>query len=79
MRWKNNDTRTKSYIVIKTTKESWISSTTQEITGITDTSYTVKDLKPDVQYQFQVMAVDAYNITSKPTAPADVLFSTPNK
>lgn len=79
LRWKNNDARTKSYTVIKTTKESWISSTTQEITGITDMSYTVKDLKPDVQYQFQVMAVDAYNITSKPTAPADVLFSTPNK
>ncbi len=79
LRWKNNDARTKSYTVIKTTKESWISSTIQEITGITDTSYTVKDLKPDVQYQFQVMAVDAYNITSKPTEPADVLFSTPNK
>jgi hypothetical protein len=65
--------------VIKTTKESWISSTVQEITGIIGTSYTVKDLKPDVQYQFQVMAVDTYNITSKPTEPADVLFSTPNK
>jgi fibronectin type 3 domain-containing protein len=79
LRWKNNDKRTKSYTVIKTTKESWISSTVQEITGIIDTSYTVKDLKPDVQYQFQIMAVDTYNITSKPTEPADVLFSTPNR
>jgi uncharacterized protein len=79
LRWKNNDNRTKSYTVIKTTKESWISSTVQEITGITGTSYTVKDLKPDVQYQFQVMAIDTYNIASKPTEPADVLFSTPNR
>ena len=79
LRWKNNDKRTKSYTVIKTTKESWISSTVQEITGIIGTSYTVKDLKPDVPYKFQIMAVDAYNITSKPTEPADVLFSTPNR
>ena len=79
LRWKNNDKRTKSYTVIKTTKESWISSTVQEITGVKGTSYTVKDLKPDVQYQFQIMAVDVYNITSKPTEPADVLFSTPNR
>lgn len=78
LRWKNNDQRTKSYTVIKTTKENWISSTTQEITGITNTNYTAKDLKPDVAYKFQVMAVDTYNITSEPTEPADVLFSTPN-
>lgn len=79
LRWKNNDSRTKSYTVIQTTQDSWISSTTQEITGITGTTYTVKDLKPDTQYRFQIMAVDANNIASMPTEPANVLFSTPDR
>jgi len=77
--WKNNDPRTNSYTVVKTTKESWISSTSQELTGITGTSYTLKDLKPDTQYKFQVIAVDEHNVSSEPTKAADVLFSTPDR
>lgn len=77
--WKSNDSRTASYTVIKITKESWLNSTKKEITGIKSTTYTVGDLKPDTAYQFQVMAVDANNINSKPTKAVDVLFSTPNR
>lgn len=77
--WKNNDTRTKTYTVIKSTKEGWISWTTQEITGISQETYTVKDLKPDTEYKFQVVAVDQYDIMSEPTKAADVLFSTPDR
>ncbi len=77
--WKSNDQRAKSYTVIKTTKESWISSTTQEITGIKEENYTVQDLKPDTQYKFQVVAVDKYDIMSEPTQAVDVLFSTPDR
>jgi fibronectin type 3 domain-containing protein len=77
--WKNNDSRTRSYTVIKTTKESWYSSSTQEITGIKGHKFTVVDLKPDTAYQFQIMAVDANDITSEPTKAVDVLFSTPDQ
>ncbi len=79
LRWKNNDPRTKSYTIIKTTKESWISSTSQEITGIKGTSLTVKDLVPNTQYRFQIMALDKDSVASVPTEAADVLFSTPDK
>lgn len=79
LKWKNNDTRTKTYTIIMTTKENWVQSTVQEITGVTDTTYEVKDLLPDVQYKFQIMAVDIHNIASEPTEPADVLFSTPDR
>ncbi|PHR58180.1 MAG: hypothetical protein COA44_04580 [Arcobacter sp.] len=77
--WKNNDNRTKTYTVIKTTKKSWYSSTSVDLTGIKGTSYTVKDLKPDTKYQFQVMAVDENDIMSEPTEAVDVLFSTPDR
>jgi len=77
--WKSNDERARSYTIVKTTKESWYSSTSVDITGITDTSYTVKDLKPDTKYQFQVMAVDSNDIASVPTEAVDVLFSTPDR
>lgn len=79
LRWKNNDQRTKSYTIIKTTHEGWLNSRTQEITGITETNYTDKDLLPDTRYQFQVMSVDANDITSLPTEAVDVLFSTPDQ
>jgi len=77
--WNNNDSRTKTYTVIKTTKESWINSTSQEITNISDTTYTDKDLLPDVQYQYQVMAVDEFGVSSEPTEKVDILFSTPDR
>jgi len=77
--WKNNDPRTKSYTVIKTTQSSWYSSSSIDVTGITDTTYTIKDLKPDTKYQFQVMAVDSNDIVSAPTEAVDVLFSTPDR
>jgi len=79
LRWKNNDPRTQSYTIIKTTHEGWLNTRTQEITGIKGTKYTDKDLLPDVKYQFQVMSVDINNINSEPTEAVDVLFSTPDQ
>lgn len=79
LRWKNNDPRTQNYTIIKTTQEGWLNTTTQEITGISDTRYTVKDLLPDTKYKFQVMSVDFNNINSEPTEAVDVLFSTPDQ
>jgi len=77
--WKKNDERTKTYTLIKTTHLSWMSTVTKEIKGITDTSYTDKNLKPDTKYQFQVMSVDKHKITSEPTKAVDVLFTTANR
>ena len=79
LKWKNNDVRTKTYTIIMTTKENWVQSTVQEVTGVTDTTYEAKDLLPDVQYKFQIMSVDVNNVASEPTKPADVLFSTPDR
>jgi len=79
LNWKNNDTRTKSYTVIKKTKESFFSWSSKEYTGISGLHYTVKDLKPDTEYKFQIVAVDAYDIMSEPTEAVDILFSTPDR
>lgn len=79
LRWKDNGTRAQSFTIIKTTHEGWLNSITQEITGIKQTNYTVKDLLPDTRYQFQVIAVDSNNINSEPTEAVDVLFSTPDQ
>ena len=77
--WKSNDPRTKTFTVVKKTKTSWINWTSQEITGITQNSYTVKDLKPDTEYKFEIIAIDGKNISSEPTKAAEILFSTPNR
>ncbi len=79
LRWKNNDPRTQNYTLIKTTHEGWLNTTTQEITGIKGTSFTAKDLLPDIKYQFQIMSVDINNINSEPSEAVDVLFSTPDQ
>lgn len=79
LRWKSNDPRTRSFTVLKITKDSWFTWTTQEIKGLTESSYVARNLQPEVQYKFKIMAVDANNIVSEPTAAADVFFSAPAK
>jgi fibronectin type 3 domain-containing protein len=77
--WKSNDPRTKTYKVVKKTKTGWINWSAQEITGITKDSYAIRNLQPDTEYKFEVIAVDRNNISSEPTKAAEILFSTPNR
>ena len=73
--WKANDPRTVSYVLIKTTKKSWISKSVEEITAIKDNQFTDLDIAADTQYEYQVVAVDKNGIRSEPTKASELSFS----
>jgi len=72
--WSNSDKRTVSFTLLKTTHKNWLSKSVQEITGIKQTQYTDVDIQPDVQYEYQILAVDRFGIASEPTEAAPLSF-----
>ena len=72
LKWSKIDPRTKSYTIIKTTKKGWLDSQTDEIKGITDTSYQDANVYAGIKYIYQIIAVDAYGIESEPSMEVDI-------
>jgi len=67
LQWSNNDPRTVSYTVIKTTKTSWISRESVEINNITEPRFHDADIRLGTGYLYEVMSVDKDGIRSLPT------------
>jgi fibronectin type 3 domain-containing protein len=74
LHWQNSDARTVSYTVIKTTHQSWINKSVQEIVGVKQTQFTDIEIAPDTRYEYQVVAVDEYGIASEPTEAVELSF-----
>jgi len=74
LHWKNADDRVQSYTVIKTTKKSWISKTTQKIKKITETQFTDVNIVADQRYIYSVVAVDKNGIRSLPSEEQELFF-----
>ncbi|MBD3810001.1 MAG: fibronectin type III domain-containing protein [Sulfuricurvum sp.] len=74
LQWKNNDPRTASYTVIKTTKKSWISRESVDINNISDTSFRDTEIKPDTTYLYEIMSVDKNGIRSLPTQAIELSY-----
>ena len=74
LQWTNNDPRTVSYTVVKTTKTSWISRETIDINNITGTNFRDTDIKPDISYTYEIMSVDKDGIRSLPTQAIELSF-----
>jgi len=74
LHWKSTDKRVQSYIIIKTTKTSWISKTMQEIKNITQTQFTDVNIIADQQYIYEVIAVDKNGIRSLPSEEQKLMF-----
>lgn len=74
LQWKNNDLRTVSFTVVKTTKTSWISRESVDINNITGTNFRDTDIKPGTQYEYQVVSVDTNGIRSVPTAAIELSY-----
>jgi uncharacterized protein len=74
LQWTNNDPRTVSYTVVKTTKTSWISRETIDINNITGTTFRDTDIRPDISYTYEIMSVDKDGIRSLPTQAIELSF-----
>jgi fibronectin type 3 domain-containing protein len=71
--WAKNDERIVSYIIIKTTKKSWIERESIEINNIKETNFTDTSIKPNVGYIYQVIGVDKDGVRSLPTAGIELI------
>ncbi|HEX5623639.1 MAG TPA: hypothetical protein VFX57_04265 [Sulfuricurvum sp.] len=67
LQWASNDPRAVSYTVIKTTKKSWFEREALEINSISETKFHDGDIKPNVEYIYEVLCVDKDGIRSLPT------------
>ncbi|MDD2949544.1 MAG: hypothetical protein PHU29_02025, partial [Sulfuricurvum sp.] len=74
LQWTNNDPRTVSYTVVKTTKTSWISRESIDINNITEPRFHDGDIKPDTTYLYEIMSVDKDGIRSLPTQAIELSF-----
>jgi fibronectin type 3 domain-containing protein len=74
LNWQKADSRTRSYTLVKTTREGWLSKSTSKIDGITKTELIDMNIKPDILYQYHIIAVDANGIESKPSEIAEISF-----
>ncbi|MEA2111513.1 MAG: hypothetical protein U9P71_05645 [Campylobacterota bacterium] len=74
LNWKSTDQRTRSFTIVKTTREGWLSKSTSKINGITKTELTDMNIVADTLYQYHVLAVDSNGIESKPSEIAEISF-----
>lgn len=74
LQWTNDDPRTTSYIVIKTTKINWIKREIVEINNITEPKFHDSKVSPNVEYVYQVLSVDKHGIRSLPTQGIELMF-----
>jgi len=74
LQWTNNDPRTLSYTVIKTTKLNWVERAILEINTIKETKFHDADVKPNVGYIYEVVGVDKNGIRSLPTQGIELLY-----
>jgi hypothetical protein len=71
--WSKVDPRTKSYIVVKNSKQGWFDTVTDEIKGIDTTRYTDTKITPDTTYFYTVYGVDENGIKSKPSIEVKII------
>lgn len=67
LQWSNNDPRTVSYSITKTTKKSWISRESVDINNIMEPRFRDSDIKPGTGYLYEIMSVDKDGLRSLPT------------
>ncbi len=72
--WKRADKRTKSFTLVKTSRSGWLSKSTSHVDNITKTELTDTNIAPDILYEYQIFAVDANGVKSKPSEVVEISF-----
>lgn len=74
LKWSSNDTRIKSFIVMKKTQQGWFDVVKDEFVDIKGDKFTDSAIAPETTYYYKVVGVDEYAIRSKPSM--EVKFTT---
>ncbi len=74
LNWKKTDKRTKSFTLVKTSRSGWLSKSTNHIDNITQTELIDTNISPNILYEYQIFAVDANGVQSKPSEVVEISF-----
>ena len=73
LRWKSNDNRTKSYVVVRNHWEGLIKKK-REFVNISKTDFMDTMMQPGTKYTYRIIAVDKYGIRSEPSEPVELFI-----
>ena len=59
---------------MKTSRSGWLSKSTSHVDNITKTELTDTNISPDILYEYQIFAVDANGVKSKPSEAVEISF-----
>jgi len=68
--WDSTDNRSRQYKIIRKKKSGWITVETKEFLT-KETKFVDREVKPKDTYSYQVLSIDRYGITSKPTEESE--------
>jgi len=71
--WKKNDSRIKSYIVVRKSKQGWFDTVRDEIKGIYATKYIDTKITPNTTYFYTIYGVDKNGIKSEPSIEVKII------
>ena len=71
LKWKSNDNRTKSFIVIRNHWDGLVRKK-REFINITKREFIDTVMKPGIRYTYRIIAVDKYGIRSLPSEPVEL-------
>ena len=77
LQWKSNDSRTKSFVVVRNHWEGLVKKK-REFINISKNSFSDNMMQLGVRYMYQVIAVDRYGIRSEPSEPVELFIEETN-
>lgn len=73
IQWRYDDERTRSFIVVKTTKSGWFDAQSTRFDNIKTTQFTDADILMGREYSYRVIAVDTNGLESAPSEPESIV------
>jgi len=70
--WVNNDSRIKSYKIVKDNHNNWVNSDKQKFINIKSNHFIDKNILPASTYSYQVFSVDEFGIESDPSLEVEI-------
>ncbi len=72
LKWKKNDPRTVSYIVVEKSKKGWFNEVSKVYKGVTKSLFINTNVEADTLYTYIVYSVDKNGIVSKPSIEVQI-------
>ena len=77
--WKSTDPRVKTFSVLKSEKQGWFDTSSEDIEGIKGSKFVDLEIKPDTKYTYAIYAVDKFGIKSEASFEVEITTQEANE